>query len=94
MDVADSSSFSSLYDALEYIARASGLRLNLTSILPRRPPAQSLILNLLPLILGTVGLAFNIIALLIFTTSRTFRQSSFHCYIYAFVLVNCATIVT
>lgn len=86
--------FASLYDALKYVSFTSGLFINETLILPRAQTIRPSALNLIPLILGLVGLIFNILALLIFTASQTFRQSSFRCYIYAFVLVNSASILT
>ncbi|CAF3159672.1 unnamed protein product [Rotaria sp. Silwood2] len=94
MDPNTTESFESLYDALSYVGFASGLYINQTLILPQRQSIWSSILNLIPLILGIIGLIFNILALLIFTASKTFRQGSFRCYIYAFVLVNCASILT
>ncbi len=86
-------SFASLYDALKYVSFTSGLYINETLTLPRAQSIRPSILNLIPLILGFIGLVFNILALLIFTASKTFRQSSFRCYIYAFVLVNSASIL-
>jgi hypothetical protein len=86
--------FESLYHALKYVHFTSGLYINETVTLPRAQTIRPSILNLIPLILGVIGLIFNILALLIFTASKTFRQSSFRCYIYAFVLVNCASILT
>lgn len=86
--------FASLYEALKYVRYTSGLHINETLILPRSQTIRPSIINLIPLILGFIGLIFNILALLIFTASKTFRQSSFRCYIYAFVLVNCASIST
>jgi len=87
-------SFASLNDALKFVGFASGLYLNETVV---SLPTQSIwpsVLNLIPLSLGIIGLIFNILALLLFTASKTFRQSSFRCYIYAFVVVNCASILT
>ncbi len=86
-------SFASLYDALKFVGLTSGLFINETLIL-RTATIRPSIVNLIPLILGIIGLIFNILALLIFTASKTFRQSSFRCYIYAFVLVNCASSLT
>ncbi|CAF1177184.1 unnamed protein product [Adineta steineri] len=83
-----------LQEVLKYLGFTSGLRLNETE---SQVPIKSIwpsVLNLIPLSLGVVGLIFNILALLIFTASRTFRQSPFRCYIYAFVLVNCASILS
>ena len=94
MDVNTSGSFTPWNDSVEYIIQTTGLQINQTSNLPGRSSVRPSILNLLPLIMGIIGLSFNIVALLIFTASKTFRQSSFCCYIYAFVLVNCASIVT
>ncbi|CAF1187025.1 unnamed protein product [Rotaria sordida] len=94
MDLNATESFESLFEALNYVGFASGLYINQTLILPQRQSIWSSILNLIPLILGIIGLIFNILALIIFTASKTFRQSSFRCYIYAFVLVNCASILT
>jgi hypothetical protein len=94
MNINGTDSFSSLYEALKYVSFTSGLYINETLILPRAQTIRPSILNLIPLILGFIGLIFNILALLIFTASKTFRQSSFRCYIYAFVLVNCASILT
>lgn len=93
MDINTTESFLSLNDALKYVGFASGLDINQTVILPVKQSIWSSILNLIPLILGVIGLVFNILALLIFTASKTFRESSFRCYIYAFVLVNCASIL-
>jgi hypothetical protein len=83
-----------LNDALKYVSLSSGLSINETNILSRTSPNSSSLFHTIPLILGLIGLIFNILALLIFTASKTFRQSSFRCYIYAFVLVNCASILT
>jgi hypothetical protein len=93
MNINATESFASLYDALKYVGLTSGLFMNETLVL-RTQIIRPSIINLIPLILGFIGLIFNILALLIFTVSRTFRQSSFRCYIYAFVLVNCASILT
>ena len=87
-------SFASLNDALKYVGFATGLYLNETVVSLRTQSIWPSVLNLIPLSLGIIGLIFNILALLIFTASKTFRQSSFRCYIYAFVLVNCASILT
>jgi hypothetical protein len=94
MNINANDSFASLYEALKYVGFTSGLYINETLILPRAQTIRPSIVNLIPLILGFIGLIFNILALLIFTASKTFRQSSFRCYIYAFVLVNCASILT
>jgi len=94
MNINATDSFASLYEALKYVSFTSGLYINETLILPRAQTIRPSIVNLIPLILGFIGLIFNILALLIFTASKTFRQSSFRCYIYAFVLVNCASILT
>ena len=94
MNTSATESFVSLYDALSYVSFTSGLSLNETSIFQRTQSIWSSVLYLIPLGLGFIGLIFNILALLIFTASKTFRQSSFRCYIYAFVLVNCASILT
>lgn len=94
MDINATESFLSLSEAIKYVAGTSGLYINnQTSLLPRKQSILSLILNLIPLLLGIIGLIFNILALLIFTSSKTFRQGSFRCFIYAFVLVNCASIL-
>ena len=90
----DTDEFTSVFDAWTYVGSASGLYINQTAITPHRQSILSLILNLIPLVLGIIGLIFNILALLIFTALKTFRESSFRCYIYAFVLVNCASILT
>jgi hypothetical protein len=94
MNTSASDSFESLFDALSYVRFTSGLNLNESSVLQRTQSIWSSVSTLIPLILGFIGLIFNILALLIFTASQTFRQSSFRCYIYAFVLVNCASILT
>jgi len=86
--------FASLNDALKFVGFASGLYLNETVISVPTQPIWPSVLNLIPLSLGIIGLIFNILALLLFTASKTFRQSSFRCYIYAFVIVNCASILT
>ncbi|CAF4062986.1 unnamed protein product, partial [Rotaria magnacalcarata] len=93
MDTNTTESFVSLFDAIKYVASASGLFINQTLTFPQRQSIGSSILNLIPLLLGAIGLIVNILALLIFTVSKTFRQSSFRCYIYAFVLANCASIL-
>ena len=93
MNTNTTESFASLYDALKYVGLTSGLFMNETLVL-RTQIIRPSIINLIPLILGFIGLIFNILALLIFSASQTFRQSSFRCYIYAFVLVNCASILT
>ncbi|CAF1968239.1 unnamed protein product [Rotaria magnacalcarata] len=94
MDTNTTESFVSLFDAIKYVASASGLFINQTLTFPQRQSIGSSILNLIPLLLGAIGLIVNILALLIFTVSKTFRQSSFRCYIYAFVLANCASILS
>ncbi len=87
--------FESLHDALKYVGLTSGLHINESVLLlPHSLPNWPSILSLLPLSLGFIGLIFNILALLIFTASKTFRENSFRCYIYAFVSVNCACILT
>ena len=85
--------FRSLNDALNFVGLTSGLFINETLVF-KTVSNRPTISNSIPLILGLIGLIFNILALLIFTASKTFRQSSFRCYIYAFVLVNCASILT
>ncbi|CAF0769528.1 unnamed protein product [Adineta ricciae] len=94
MNANGSESFATLQDALNYVEFTSGMHIN-ESVVP--VPKQSIwlsVLNLIPLSLGIIGLLFNILALLIFTASKTFRQSPFRYYIYAFVLVNCASILS
>lgn len=93
MSANQSDLFASLDDALRVIHSAAGLYLN-ESYTFRRQEIRPSIINLIPLILGFIGLVFNILALVIFTASKTFRQGSFRCYIYVFVLVNCASILT
>lgn len=85
--------FGSLNDALNFVGLTSGLFINDTLVF-KTATNRPTISNLIPLFLGLIGLVFNILALIIFTASKTFRQSSFRCYIYAFVLVNCASILT
>ncbi|CAF3295617.1 unnamed protein product [Rotaria socialis] len=87
-------SFESLYDALRYVGLTSGLHINETVTLPPLQSKWSSTINILPLGLGCIGLVFNILALLIFSTSKTFRKTSFRFYIYAFALVNCASVLT
>ena len=94
MSANGSESFATLQDALNYVEFTSGMHIN-ESVLPVRKQSIWLsVLNLIPLSLGFIGLLFNILALLIFTASKTFRQSPFRYYIYSFVLVNCASILT
>ena len=83
----------SLNDALKFVGLTSGLFINETLVF-RTANNRPTLSNSIPLVLGFIGLIFNILALFIFTVSKTFRQSSFRCYIYAFVLVNCASILT
>jgi len=90
----ESDSFKSLYDALKYVGIASGLYINETSLLPGLQSKWPSAIGIIPLILGFIGLVFNALALLIFTASKTFRQNSFRWYIYAFALINCASILT
>ena len=95
MNETKSGLFASIDDALKYVALTSGLYINETAVLlPSSLPHSPSVLSLLPLSLGVIGLVFNILALLIFTASKTYRENSFRCYIYAFVLVNCACILT
>ncbi len=86
--------FESLYDALRYVGLTSGLYINETLLLRPLPSNWPSAISILPLILGFIGLIFNILALLIFTASRTFRENSLRCYIYTLVIVNCASILT
>ena len=87
--------FESLDDALKYVGLTSGLHINESVLLlPQTLPNWPSALSLLPLSLGFIGLIFNVLALLIFSASKTFRENSFRCYIYAFVSVNCACILT
>jgi len=88
--------FQTLQDALEYMGFTSGMFINDTNIVlsPSIPANWPSVISILPLILGFIGLVFNILSLLIFTASKTFRENSFRCYIYAFVLINCASILT
>lgn len=95
MNDTESDPFESLNDALEYVGLTSGLYINETLLSPRQLSSKwPSILSTLPLILGFIGLLFNVLALLIFTVSKTFRENSFRCYIYAFVFINCASILT
>lgn len=94
MNQTEPDAFATLYDALIYVGVTSGLYINETVILPKLQSKWSSVISILPLILGFIGLVFNILSLLIFTTSRTFRRNSFRYYIYAFVLVNCASVFT
>lgn len=93
MEMNTTGTFGSLNDALKFVGLTSGLFINETLVF-RTANNRPTLSNSIPLILGIIGLIFNILALLIFTASKTFRQSSFRCYIYAFVLVNCASILT
>lgn len=90
-DFVDNSS-ESLRAAMQYIDSVRGY--NGSDFGAPRTRQWPSILNTIPLILGFVGLIFNILALLVFTASKNFRRSSFRCYIYAFVLANCVSIVT
>jgi hypothetical protein len=83
-----------LFDALKYVRDTSGLHINETLLLPRSQSKWPSTISILSLSLGFIGLLFNILALLIFAASKTFRQNSFRCYIYAFVFVNCGSIIT
>ncbi len=94
MNDTESDPFESLNDALSYVRIASGLSINETSSSPPLSSNWLLVISVLPLILGFIGLLFNILASLIFTASKTFRENSFRCYIYAFVFINCASILT
>jgi len=94
MNDSESDPFESLYEALRYVGLASGLYINETLLSPPSPSNWPSTISVLPLILGFIGLIFNILALLIFTASKTFRENSFRCYIYAFVFINCASILT
>lgn len=89
----NSSEFSSLQDALKFVGYSTGLHINESYLILQSRSIWPSLLNLIPLSLGFIGLIFNILALLIFTASRTFRKSPFRCYIYAFVLANCASIM-
>ena len=90
----ESDPFESLDDVLIYVGLTSGLYINETLLLPRTQSKWPSTISILPLVLGLIGLVFNILALLIFTASRTFRQNSFRWYIYALTLINCASILT
>jgi hypothetical protein len=94
MNLTDLDKYDSLYDAFSYIGLTTGLHINESLLSPRLPSKFPSLSSTLPLILGFIGLIFNILALLIFAASKTFRQNSFRCYIYAFVFVNCASILT
>ncbi|CAF2432527.1 unnamed protein product [Rotaria sp. Silwood2] len=94
MNKTDPDSFGSLYDALVYVGVTSGLYINETLALPRLKSKWSSFISILPLILGLIGLIFNILALLIFKTSKTFQKNSFRYYIYAFAIINCASVLT
>ena len=93
MNKTESHSFGSLDDALRYLGSASGLYINKTLLLARSQSKWQLTRSLLPLILGFVGLVFNILALLTFSVSKTFRQNSFRYYIYALAVVNCLSML-
>ncbi len=90
----ESDSFESLNHALKYVGLTSGLYIDEKLLLPRLQSKWPSAIGILPLILGFIGLIFNALALLIFTASKTFRQNSFRWYIYAFALINCASILT
>ncbi|CAF1315385.1 unnamed protein product [Rotaria sp. Silwood1] len=94
MNKTDLDSFGSLYDALRYVGVTSGLYINETLVSPRLKSKWSSVISILPLILGLIGLIFNILALLIFKTSKTFQKNSFRYYIYAFAIINCASVLT
>ena len=85
--------FVSVEDALRYVGLTSGLEINKTLLLPRSQSKWQPTRSLLPLILGFVGLVFNILALFTFTASKTFRQNSFRYYIYALALINCLSVL-
>ncbi|UJR26786.1 hypothetical protein I4U23_008099 [Adineta vaga] len=93
-DKGEPGQFESLNAALKYVGLTSGLFINETLLLPRSQSTLPSAISILPLVLGSIGLVFNILALLIFTTSKTFRQNSFRWYIYALTLINCASILT
>jgi hypothetical protein len=93
MNETESDLFDSLHDALRYVGLASGLYINETLLSPQLPSNWLSVMSILPLILGFLGLIFNILALLIFTISKTFGENSFRFYIYAFVFINCASIL-
>ncbi|CAF1294641.1 unnamed protein product [Adineta ricciae] len=86
--------FESLDAALSYVGLTSGLYINETLLSPRSPSNWASATSILPLLLGFIGLVFNILALLIFTASKTFRKNSFRWYIYALTLINCASILS
>ncbi|CAF0921233.1 unnamed protein product [Rotaria sordida] len=94
MNQTDLYSFVSLLEAIKYVGTTSGLYINETLVLLPLKSKWSSIISILPLILGFIGLLFNILALLIFKTSRTFRKNSFRYYIYAFAIINCASVLT
>ena len=94
MNANGSDSFATLQDALNYLEFTSGMYINEAVVSVPKKSVWPSILNLIPLSLGIIGLIFNILALLIFTASKTFRQSPFRYYIYAFMLVNCASILS
>ncbi len=95
MNETQSDPFASLHDLLKYVGLTSGLHINETLLLlPRSLSNWSSAISILPLILGFIGLIFNIIALVIFTASKTFRENSFRCYIYVCFSINCASILT
>ena len=94
LNKSEADSFRSLHDALRYVGLTSGLHINETLTLPRLQSKWPSKISILPLVLGCIGLAFNILALLVFSASKTFRKTSFRFYIYTFALVNCASILT
>ena len=92
MDTYVETSTKSLREDLKYIDDVMGY--NSSSVgAPQRYKWPS-VMYTIPLVLGFVGFIFNILALFVFTASKNFRRSSFRCYIYAFVLANCVSILT
>lgn len=94
MNRSEPDSFLSLSDALDYVGLTSGLQINESLLTPESQSIWPYIVSLLPLILGSIGLICNILAIIIFSRSKTFLKSSFRYYIYAFVVVNCTSILT
>lgn len=87
-------SFKSLDDVLAFLGSTTGLQVNMTVIQPISEPIWLSLLNITPLLLGTVGFIVNILSIIVSKTSKTFRKSSLRYYIYFFVSINCATILS
>ena len=89
-----SDAFASLDDALDYVKSVSGMQINMTLLTDDENTLWTLVVNILPLIVSTIGFLVNILSVILFTVSKTFLKSSLRYYINTFVFINCISILT